>query len=112
MGQLRVGMTEEEALKIMDRKPDKFNADRNAKYVYYSCRGSMPTSGIKFVNGKLVAYGPEDDLNKAISWFKLGVTEGDFRRDIAECTQQSTGPFGRFHPFKECMEARGYKQVD
>jgi len=108
MSQLRIGMTEDEALKIMGRGPSKVGAEINAKYLYFSCRGAMNTSGIKFVDGRLVAYGEEDFLNKTIWWFKLCVTEADFKRDISECTQQSTGPFG--HPFKECMEARGYKQ--
>jgi hypothetical protein len=65
---------------------------------------------MKFTDGKLVAYGPEEDLNKVITWFKFGVAETDIKRDISECWHESTGPFGR--PYKECMVARGYKQID
>jgi hypothetical protein len=110
MGQLQIGMSETQAIKIMDREPYKFSANGNTKYFYYSCRGSIPDSGIKFVGGNLAAYGPEENLLKAISWFKFSVTETEFKRDISECTERSTGRFGT--AFNTCMEARGYKQVD
>lgn len=96
MGHLHVGMTEEEALKIMGRDPDEFNATGNTKSVYYSCRGKMPNSGIKFIDGKLVAYGAEEVLKGSaakgttmVSWSKPGVTEEEFKRDLYECTKKN-----------------------
>lgn len=64
MGKLNVGISEQEAIDIMARTPSKFSVEGNIRYVFYSCRGEMPDSVLKFADGKLVAYGPEDYIRK------------------------------------------------
>jgi len=56
-------MTKAEALKIMDREADRFSAIKNIQYIYYSCRGKDPDLIIRFVDGKIDAYGKEGDFD-------------------------------------------------
>ncbi len=100
MHSLQIGMSEQEVVKIMDRSPSKVSASSNSKIIYYSCRGSMPDSGMKFIDNKLVAYGPESQVNADAStslvaltqnsWSKEGSTDANqFNKDKYDCAKQA-----------------------
>jgi len=100
MNNLKMGMTEQEAINVMDRSPNKVRAAGNSKIIYYSCRGSMPNSGIKFIDNRLVAYGPEDNVNIVTAplptppdiWTKdKNFDPEQFYKDKYDCAKQAEG---------------------
>jgi hypothetical protein len=58
---LSVGMTKQEVLTIMAREPDRFSAIRNIEVIHFVCDG--PNYIIRFVDGKVDAYGKEGDFD-------------------------------------------------
>jgi len=55
-------MTKVEALKAMEREPDEYSGIKNIQVLYYSCHGS-PNYIIRFVDGKVDAYGKAGDFD-------------------------------------------------
>jgi len=60
MGQLSVGMTKSDAMKIMKRTPDQFRADSTAEYLIYETHWG--DYYVRFVDGKVNGYGKIGDF--------------------------------------------------
>ena len=75
MGQLSVGMTKSDVLKIMERAPNQFKADSTAEYLIYETHWG--DYFVRFVDGKVNAYGKTGDFGSPKDppfFFKYGVT--------------------------------------
>jgi|GEM_PF-6766911 len=61
LGQLSVGMTESDVLKIMGVPPSQFKAHLNTKYYIYE--SNHVDHFVRFVDGKVNAYGKQGDFD-------------------------------------------------
>lgn len=61
MAQFNIGMSKADVIRIMDRDPYRYSALRNTEYFMYSCR--QEDAVIRFVDGKLEAYGRVRDFD-------------------------------------------------
>jgi hypothetical protein len=73
MGQLSVGMTKSDALKIMDVSPTAFRANLNKEYLIYETHWG--DYFIRFTDGKVNAFGKLGDFGspKDPGWFDSNV---------------------------------------
>lgn len=63
VGQLYVGMPKQAFMKIMDREPDQYSAIQNKEVLFFSCRGRHPDLIVRFIDGKIDAYGKAGDYD-------------------------------------------------